>query len=147
MPRPSIEAASGWRARTVVDRDGAPLGQVAHIYLDRRTGEPEWALVVTEQGGRQVFVPLADAAEQQDQVRVPVERALVSNAPPVRAGRRLSEEETARLHGHYGGTPEPGRGSARRAPGGPSPGPAAGPRSRPRRPGHPSEGGDAWQAS
>jgi hypothetical protein len=120
MSRPSIEAARGWRARTVLDRDGAPLGQVMHIYLDRRTREPEWALVVTEQDGRRVFVPLADAAEQQDQVRVPVERTLVANAPPVRAGRRLSEEETARLHGHYGGAPEPRPGSARRAPGGAS---------------------------
>jgi hypothetical protein len=118
MPRPSIEVARGWRARTVVDRDGAPLGQVTHIYLDRRTREPEWALVVTEQDGRRVFVPLADAAEQQDQVRVPVERTLVANAPPVRPGRRLSEGETARLHGHYGRAPEPPPGSARRAPGG-----------------------------
>jgi hypothetical protein len=120
MPRPSIEVARGWRARTVLDRDGAPLGQVRHIYLDRRTREPEWALVVTEEEGRRVFVPLADAAEQHDQVRVPVERTLVANAPPVRAGRRLSEEETARLHGHYGGAPEPRPASARRAPGGAS---------------------------
>jgi hypothetical protein len=118
MPRPSIEVARGWRQRTVVDRDGAPLGQIAHIYLDRLTSEPEWALVVTEQDGRRVFVPLVDAAEQEDRVRVPVERTLVSNAPTIRAGRQLSEEETARLHGHYGGAPELRWASARRAPGG-----------------------------
>jgi hypothetical protein len=118
MPRPSIEAARGWRARTVVDRDGAPLGQITHIYLDRLTREPEWALVVTGEGGRQVFVPLVDAAEQEDRVRVPVEGALVSNAPAIRAGRQLSEEETARLHGHYGGAPELRWASARRDPGG-----------------------------
>jgi hypothetical protein len=121
MPRPSIEVARGWRQRTVVDRDGAPLGQIAHIYLDRLTREPEWALVVTEQGSRRVFVPLVDAAEQKDQVRVPVERTLVSNAPAIRAGRQLSEEEAARLHGHYGGAPELRRASARRAPGGAPP--------------------------
>jgi hypothetical protein len=118
MPRPSTETARGWRDKTMVDREGAPLGRIAHIYLDRVTEEPEWALVATGQGGRQVFVPLIDAAEQQDQIRVPVERALVSDAPAIRAGRQLSEEDTARLHGHYGGAPELRWASARRATGG-----------------------------
>jgi hypothetical protein len=118
MTRPSIETASGWRDKTMVDREGAPLGRIAHIYLDRVTEEPEWALVATGQGGRQVFVPLVDAAEQQEQIRVPVERALVSDAPAIRAGRQLSKEDTARLHGHYGGAPELRWASAKRAPGG-----------------------------
>ena len=117
MPRPSMETARGWRDKTMVDREGAPLGRIAHIYLDQVTGEPEWALVATGKGGRQVFVPLVDAAEQQDQIRIPVEGALVSDAPAIRAGRQLSKESTARLHGHYGGAPELRRASARRAPG------------------------------
>ena len=122
MPRPSIETARGWRQKTMVDRDGVPLGRIVHVYLDQVTDEPEWALVATGQDGRQVFVPLVDATEQQDQVRVHVERALVSDAPAIRAGRQLSKEETARLHGHYGGAPELRWASARRAPGGgPSP--------------------------
>jgi hypothetical protein len=45
MPRPSIETVRGWRDKTMVDRDGAPLGRITHIYLDQVTGEPEWALV------------------------------------------------------------------------------------------------------
>jgi hypothetical protein len=117
MPRPSIETARGWRAKTMVDREGARLGRIIHIYLDRVTEEPEWALVATGQGGREVFVPLVDAAEQEDQIRVPVERGLVSDAPAIRAGRQLSEEDTARLHGYYGGAPELRWASARRAPG------------------------------
>jgi hypothetical protein len=120
MPRPSMETARGWREKTMVDRGGAPLGRITHIYLDRVTEEPAWALVTTGHGGRQVFVPLVDAAEQEQQIRVPVERALVSDAPDIRAGRRLSKEDTARLHGHYGGAPELRWASARRAPGGPS---------------------------
>jgi hypothetical protein len=117
MPRPSIETARGWRAKTMVDREGARLGRIVHIYLDRVTEEPEWALVAAGQGGRQVFVPLVDAAEQEDQIRVPVERALVSDAPAIRPGRQLSKEDTARLHGYYGGAPELRWASARRAPG------------------------------
>ena len=106
MPRPSMETARGWRKKTLVDREGAPLGDIVHIYMDQVTGEPEWALVASGQGGRQVFVPLVDAAEHQDQIDVPVERTLVSDAPAIRPGRQLSKEDTARLHGHYGGAPE-----------------------------------------
>jgi hypothetical protein len=115
-----METVRGWREKTMVDRGGAPLGRITHIYLDRVTEEPAWALVTTGQGGRQVFVPLVDAAEQEHQIRVPVERALVSDAPVIRAGRQLSKEDTARLHGHYGGAPELRWASARRAPGGQS---------------------------
>ena len=118
MPRPSIETARGWRKKNLVDREGAPLGDIVHIYLDQVTGEPEWALVASGQGGRQVFVPLVDAAEREDQIGVPVGRALVSDAPAIRPGRQLSKEDTARLHGHYGGAPELRWGSARRMPGG-----------------------------
>jgi len=123
MATPSLETAGGWRDKTLVDRDGAPLGRIAHIYLDRVTGEPAWALVATGQGGRQVFVPLVDPAEQQDRIRVLVGRALVADAPAIRAARRLSKQATARLHGHYGGAPELPWASAKRAPGG---GPSAG---------------------
>jgi hypothetical protein len=101
----------------MVDREGAPLGRITHIYLDRVTEEPEWALVATGNGGRVVFVPLVDASEQEDQIRVPVERTLVSDAPTIRPGRQLSKEATARLHGHYGGAPELRWASARRMPG------------------------------
>jgi hypothetical protein len=121
MPRPSIETTRGWRNKTLVDRDGAPLGRIVYIYLDEVTGEPEWTLVATGED-RRVFVPLVDAAEQADQIRIPVERALVSDAPDIRPGRQLSKEDTARLHGHYGGAPELRWASARRAPDG---GPAA----------------------
>jgi hypothetical protein len=113
-----METARGWRDRAMVDCDGVPLGRIVHIYQDRVTGEPEWALVAAGQGGRQVFVPLVDAAEREQQVRVPVERALVSDAPDIRRGRQLSKDDTARLHGHYGGAPELRWASARRIPGG-----------------------------
>jgi hypothetical protein len=118
MPRPSIETARGWRDKTMVDREGAPLGRIVHIYLDLVSGEPEWALVTSGREDRLVFVPLLDAAEQQDQIGVPVQRELVADAPAIRPGRQLSKEDTARLHGHYGGAPELRWGSARRMPGG-----------------------------
>jgi hypothetical protein len=102
----------------MVDREGAPLGRIVHVYLDVVSGEPEWALVTSGRKDRLVFVPLVDATEQQDQIGVPVQRTLVADAPAIRPGRRLSKEDTARLHGHYGGAPELRWGSARRMPGG-----------------------------
>jgi hypothetical protein len=123
MPRPSTETVRGWRTKSMVDREGAPLGRIVHIYLDRVTEEPQWALVAIAEGGRKVFVPLVDAAEHEDQIRVPVERTVVADAPAVRAGRQLSKEATARLHGHYGGAPELRWASARRAPGSGPPAP------------------------
>jgi hypothetical protein len=118
MPRPSIQTARGWRDKTMVDRDGAPLGRIVHIYLDRVSGEPAWALVTGGREDRLVFVPLVDAAEQQDQIGVPVQRALAADAPAIRPGRQLSKQDAARLHGHYGGAPEQRWGSARRMPAG-----------------------------
>ena len=105
----------------MVDREGAPLGRIVHVYLDVVSGEPEWALVTSGRKDRLVFVPLVDATEQQDQIGVPVQRTLVADAPAIRPGRRLSKDDTARLHGHYGGAPELRWGSARRMPGGSQP--------------------------
>src|SRR5215216_2599321 len=121
MPRPSIETARAWRDKPMVDREGAPLGHVVHIYLDLVSGEPEWALVASGRADRLVFVPLVDATEHRDQIGVPVQRELIADAPAIRPGRRLSKEDTARLHGHYGGAPELRWGSARRMPGGSPP--------------------------
>jgi hypothetical protein len=121
MPRPSIETARAWRDKAMVDREGAPIGHIVHIYLDIVSGEPEWALVASGREDRLVFVPLVDATEQQDQIGVPVQRALVADAPAIRPGRQLSKEDTARLHGHYGGAPELRWGSARRMPDGSPP--------------------------
>jgi uncharacterized protein YrrD len=47
MTLPSIEAARGWSGLTAVDSDDESLGRITDIYLDRDTGQPEWALVAT----------------------------------------------------------------------------------------------------
>ena len=48
MSLPSIETARGWSAKPMVGREGDPLGRITYIYLDRVTGQPTWAVVVTE---------------------------------------------------------------------------------------------------
>ena len=115
MTLPSIEAARGWSGLTVVDSDDEPLGRITHIYLDRDTGLPEWALVATPQRGRRTFVPLAGAARKGDQIAVAVQKGAVSEAPAIRPGRELSDGDAARLYGHYVGSSGDGNRGARRA--------------------------------
>jgi uncharacterized protein (TIGR02271 family) len=103
MPTPSIEAVQAWQGRTMIDRDGDKIGTITDIYLDAETDRPEWAVVNTGLfGTRQTFVPLAQATEEGDQVRVPYEKAHVKDAPNVEADGQLSEDEEAALYQHYG---------------------------------------------
>jgi PRC-barrel domain len=116
MTLPSIEAARGWSGLTALDSDDQPLGRITDIYLDHDTGQPEWALVATPQR-RRTFVPLAGAARKGDRVIVAVPEAAVRDAPTIRPGRELSDNDAAKLYGHYVGTSDDRNRGARRAPG------------------------------
>jgi PRC-barrel domain len=115
MTLPSVETARNWSGMTAVDSDDQPLGRITDIYLDHDTGQPEWALVATPQRGRRTFVPLAGAARRGDRVTVAVPKAAVGDAPAVRTGRELSDNDAGRLYGHYVGTSGDGNRGARRA--------------------------------
>jgi len=104
MTLPSVETTRNWSGLTALDSDDQPLGRITDIYLDHDTGQPEWALVATPQRGRRTFVPLAGAARKGDRVTVAVPKAAVGDAPAVRPGRELSDNDAARLYGHYVGT-------------------------------------------
>ena len=100
---PDLDTVRGWHGRTMVDRDGSRIGTIDAIYLDDRTGEPEWALVnIGLFGTRSSFVPLAQATQTGDDVRVPYDKQLVKDAPRVDADQHLSEAEEQQLWRHYG---------------------------------------------
>jgi uncharacterized protein (TIGR02271 family) len=100
---PDIDTVRTWQGRTLIDRDGSRIGSIDAIYLDDRTGEPEWALVNTGLfGTRSTFVPLAQATQTGDDVRVPYDKQLVKDAPRVDADQHLSEAEELQLWRHYG---------------------------------------------
>ncbi|HEX4816850.1 MAG TPA: PRC-barrel domain-containing protein [Nonomuraea sp.] len=96
----------------VVASDGRPIGRVGQVYLDERTGEPEWVTVRT---GilRQTFVPLAGARRTGTRLRVPFDSETVRAAPGVDAwiveaargidayGHLAAAEEIG-LYRHYG---------------------------------------------
>jgi uncharacterized protein (TIGR02271 family) len=100
---PDIDTVRTWQGRTMVDRDGNRIGTIDAIYLDDHTGQSEWALVDTGLfGTKSSFVPLAQATQTDENVRVPYDKQLVKDAPRVDPNQHLSEAEEQRLWRHYG---------------------------------------------
>jgi hypothetical protein len=100
---PDTETVRTWQGRTLLDRDGSRIGTIDAIYLDDRTGRPEWALVNTGLFGTKAsFVPLVQAFQSDNDVLVPYDKQLVRDAPRVDVDQRLSEAEEQQLWRHYG---------------------------------------------
>ena len=97
-----VSDAYGFRGRTMLDRDGDKIGKIDDVYEDKQTGHPEWALVTTGLfGTKKTFVPLQDAAPVGEDVRVPLEKGHVKDAPSIEADGELSESEERQLYTHY----------------------------------------------
>ena len=100
---PDLDTVRTWQGRTLLDRDGSRIGSIDAIYLDDRTGQPEWALVNTGLfGTKSSFVPLAQATEADGDVRVPYDKQLVKDAPRIDPDGHLSQAEERQLWRHYG---------------------------------------------
>ena len=100
---PDLDTVRTWEGRTLLDRDGTRIGSIDAIYLDDQTGQAEWALVTTGLFGTKAsFVPLAQATQTDDDVRVPYDKQLVKDAPRVDPDGQLSEAEERQLWRHYG---------------------------------------------
>src|SRR3954454_13162964 len=98
-----MEDIQTWRGRTLVDRDGDKIGKIEDIYLDRSSGEPEWAAVKTGLFGSNVtFGPIYAAETAGRRLRVAYEKDQVKDAPNVVPAGELSPEEERRLYKHYG---------------------------------------------
>ncbi|MDO8187957.1 PRC and DUF2382 domain-containing protein [Conexibacter sp. JD483] len=100
---PTIDQINAWRGEKLYSTDGDKLGTIEEIYLDQQTDQPEWLAVRTGLfGGNVSFVPLAEAAEHDGEVRVPYDKGHVKDAPNAEADGELSQEEEAALYRHYG---------------------------------------------
>jgi uncharacterized protein (TIGR02271 family) len=92
-----------WQGRDLLGGDDEKIGRIDGIYEDQRTGKPEWALVSSGLlGTKSHFVPLAGAEPVGENVRVPVSKDLVKDAPSIEADREISEQEERQLFEHYG---------------------------------------------
>lgn len=88
----------------VVDNDGDKIGGIGQVFLDDRTGQPEWVTVKTGFFGTgESFVPLRDSEVSGQDVRVPYEKDKVKDAPRISdSDGHLSEEEERTLYDYYG---------------------------------------------
>ena len=100
---PNLDTARRWRNLPLVATDGAQVGLIEGIYVDRETGRPEWALVDLDDGdARRAFVSLTGAGETEGKVHVPCERERITGAPLLPTVGTLSRLEETRLYDHYG---------------------------------------------
>jgi uncharacterized protein (TIGR02271 family) len=97
-----VTDAYAFEGRTMLDRDGDKIGKIDDVYEDKQSGRPEWALVNTGLfGTKKTFVPLRGAQPTGEDIRVPLEKAHVKDAPRIDADGELSESEERELFTHY----------------------------------------------
>jgi hypothetical protein len=100
---PAFDVARRWKGRVMLDRAGAKLGTIVDIYYDAEVDEPGWALLNTADIGASMrLVPVGQAVEDGNEIRVPYHRAFVEAAPGMEAGGRLWLEEQEALYAYYG---------------------------------------------
>jgi uncharacterized protein (TIGR02271 family) len=88
---------------TVVDASGGKIGKVGQVYVDDRTGQPDWVTVKTGLfGTKESFVPLAAARLERDRLVVGVTKDQVSGAPQADADGRISERDEVEIYRYYG---------------------------------------------
>lgn len=86
----------------VVDQNGDKVGSVGQIYLDDQTNRPTWVTVKTGLfGGKETFVPLDRASEDNGDVRVPYTKDFIKDAPNMDADHHISEQEEDELYRYY----------------------------------------------
>ena len=100
---PAFDVARRWKGRVVLDRTGDKLGSVLDVFYDAENDEPGWVLLGTagsDSGTR--LVPVAEAVEHGNELRVPYDRAFVEAAPGMDPAGRLWPQEEAELYAYYG---------------------------------------------
>ena len=92
-----------WRGRDAIDADGDKIGTIQEIYVDADTDQPEWLAVKTGLFGSRIsFIPIAEATDAGDAVRVPYSKAQVKDSPNADPDGQLSQDEESALYRHYG---------------------------------------------
>ncbi|WP_369070521.1 DUF2382 domain-containing protein [Kineococcus terrestris] len=88
---------------TVTGQDGDKIGKVDEVYLDDRTGDPEWVSVKTGLFGSNVsLIPLDRASLSDGTITVPFDKSKVKDAPNHDPGAHLSEADEQGLYEYYG---------------------------------------------
>jgi hypothetical protein len=99
-----LEDVQNWRGKKMVDPDGDTIGTIEDVFLDRQTGEPAWVAVKTGLFGlKHTVVPIQGAQlTDDDNVRIPLQKETVKDAPRIDPDGQLSPEDERKLWEHYG---------------------------------------------
>jgi len=90
--------------QNAVDAEGAKIGRIGQIYLDDRTGQPQWVTVSTGLfGSKESFAPLYGSRVEGDQLVLAVTKNMVKDAPNVENDGHLEESEVDALFQYYNG--------------------------------------------
>jgi PRC-barrel domain protein len=90
--------------RAAVDPDGNRIGKVSRVYLDDRTGQPQWVLVETGLfGTRDSFAPIHGSRIDGERVVLGVSKEQVKDAPNIDRDGHLSQGEEDTLRQYYSG--------------------------------------------
>jgi len=97
------QQASDLIGATAYDHGGEQVGEVAALYLDQASGQPEWVTVTTGLSGpRQTFVPIARARLRgPGEVEFDLGKDTITGAPAIDPDGELAEEQEAELFQHY----------------------------------------------
>jgi len=99
----TLDDVKTWRGKNVVGPDGSKIGTLEDIYLDRQTGEPQWAAIKTGLFGTNVsFAPLEGTSPTGDDLQIGFDKDRIKGAPNIAADGELSVEEERQLYEYYG---------------------------------------------
>ena len=88
--------------RTAVDRNYSKIGTIEDVYVNDATAQPEWLAIKTGLFGTKLtFAPLSGAHGHGDDVVVPYDARVVSEAPNADEPDHLSSDEVLALYDYY----------------------------------------------
>lgn len=93
----------GMVGHKMLDESGGKIGTIEQVYLDTRSGQPEWLTVKTGfLGSRVNFVPTRGSHTEGDALQVPYAKSFVKGAPDIASDGALKVGEERELSGYYG---------------------------------------------
>ncbi len=104
LPEPKEKSADDLLGQQVVDPHGYTIGKIEALFTHGQDERASWAQVKTGLvRTSSVFMPIRDAQEDGDQIRVVYEKEHVNAAPEIEPeGNELNDDEADVLHAHYG---------------------------------------------
>ena len=100
----------------VLDSDGDKIGTVGQIYVDTDNGNPSWVSVRTGLFGMsETFVPIDQADQAGDDIRVPFQKDFVKDAPRIDVDGALEHSQEDELYRYYGSGPTGNSGTTGRS--------------------------------